>query len=98
MEKDSKGIATTLIDGIRQKFNGDTTPATIEMISEVWIELLLLHDIAGDLTKLLSAAYSDEQKQKSFIELAEGLQQSISQIANNLNNLPAKSASRDDEQ
>ncbi|WP_247997312.1 hypothetical protein [Brucella tritici] len=97
MNQDSKNITDALVEGVRSRFKGDDTPATVEMISEIWIELLLLHDIAGDLTKLQSAGYSVEQKQEAFSDLASNLRKSISQIANNLNSLPAKSTGNNHE-
>ncbi len=98
MNQDSRNITDALIEGVRQRFKGDDTPATVEMLSEIWIQLLLLHDIAGDLTKLQAAGFSHEQKQEAFSDLASNLQKSISQIANNLNSLPAKSMDSNHEQ
>lgn len=75
---------------IKKRFAGDQTPVTMEMLSDVWAEFVIMQDMMVDIARLLSTKTSPEDKAKHYFQLATGLQSSLDHLSSVLKELPDK--------
>lgn len=90
---DSSGAAARIIS----RFKGNNEPATVEMVANIWAEVVLLQDIFLHLAKNISPATPDNAKKDHFIKFATSIQKSLEHITYSLDQLYSSAKVDDDD-